>query len=62
MTQAPVTKFVGEYGNDLLLGALLNKSIVDDDMLLPGETKEIGIAVSAALATINDVQLVKREL
>jgi hypothetical protein len=57
-----MSKFVGKNGDNFLLGALLNEGIVNDDVLLPGETKEIGIAVSAALASINYMQLVKWEL
>lgn len=62
MAQAPVTKFVGENSNDLLGLALLNQSVVDNNVLLPGETKKIGVAVSAALAAIDDVEFVKGEL
>lgn len=62
MAQAPVAKLVGENSNDLLGLALLDQSVVDDNVLLPGKTKEVGIAVGAALASINDVELVEGEV
>jgi hypothetical protein len=62
MAKAPVTEFVGEHGHHLLSLTLLNQSVIDDNMLLPRETKEIGVAVGAALASINHVQLMQREL
>lgn len=62
MTKLPVTQFVSENSNNLIRLALLNESIVDDNVLLPGETKEIGVGVGASLASINDIELVKGEL
>lgn len=62
VTQAPVAEFVGQHSDNLLFLALLDQGVVDDDVLLPGQTEEIGIAVGAALAAVDDVQLVKREL
>jgi hypothetical protein len=53
---------VSKNSNNLIRVALLNESIVDDDVLLPGETKEIGVGVGASLASVNDIELVKREL
>jgi hypothetical protein len=53
---------VSKNSNNLIRLALLNESIVDDDVLLPGETKEIGVGVGASLASINDIELVEREL
>jgi hypothetical protein len=62
VTKLPVTKLVRKNSNNLLRLALLNKSIVDDNVLLPGETKEIGVGVGAALAAVDDVELVQGEL
>ena len=62
MTQLPVTQFVRKNCNNLLGLALLDQGIVDDNVLLPGHAKEVGVAVGAALAAINDVQLGEREL
>jgi hypothetical protein len=62
VAQAPVAEFVGKNGDDLVALALLNQGIVDDNVFLPGQAKEVGIAVGATLAAVNDVQLVKWEL
>lgn len=62
VTQLPVTKLMGKDSDDLLALALLNQGIVDDNVLLPGETKEVGVGVGAALAAVNDVELVQGEL
>lgn len=48
-------------GDNLIGLTLLNQSVVDDDVLLPGQAKEVGIAVGAALATVNDIQFLKGE-
>ena len=60
VAKAPVAKFVRQDGNHLLSVALLDQGVIDDDMLLPRKTKEVGIAVCAALATIDDIELVER--
>ena len=57
-----MAELVGENSDDLLGLALLNERVVNDNVLLPGETKEVGIAVGAALASINDIELVEREV
>lgn len=57
-----MSELVREHRNDLLGVALLYQSIVDDNVLLPREAKEVGIAVSAALAAVNDEELGQREL
>ena len=62
VTQRPVTKLVCENCNDLLWLGLLNQSIVDDNVLLPWETKEVSIAVGTALASVDNVELLEREL
>ena len=51
-----------EHSDDLARLALLNERVVDDDVLLPRQAKEIRVAVSATLAPVDDVQLVQREL
>lgn len=62
MTKAPVTKLVCENSHDLLGFTLLNEGVVDDNVLLPWQTEEVGIAVGASLASINDVELLEREV
>lgn len=61
MAKTPVAEFVAQNSDDLLRLALLDQGIVDDNVLLPGETVEVGVAVGAALATVDDVQLLQRE-
>lgn len=62
MTKAPVAELVCENGHDLLGFTLLDEGVVDDDVLLPWQTKEVGVAVGASLASINDVELLEREV
>ena len=62
MTQLPVTQLVRKNSNNLLGLALLDQGIINDNVLLPGHAEEVSVAVGAALAAINDVQLGKREL
>lgn len=57
-----MAKLVREHSNDLLGFALLNQGIVDDNVLLPRQAKEVGVAVSRALATINHIELVQRKV
>jgi len=58
----PVAKFMSKDGFYFLSLALLDQGIEDDDMFAPWEAKEVGIAVRAALGTINLVQVLEREL
>jgi len=62
VTKLPVAQFVSKNSNNLIRLALLDESIVDNNVLLPGEAKEIGVGVGASLASINDIELVEREL
>lgn len=62
MAELPVTQLVSKNSNNLIRLALLNQSIVDNNVLLPGKTKEVGVGVGASLASINDVELVQGEL
>ena len=62
MAQTPVTELVAQDGDHLLWLALLHQGIIDDNVLLPGQTIEVSIAVGTALAAIDDVQLREREL
>lgn len=48
-------------GDNLIGLALFNQSVVDDDVLFPRQTKEVGIAVGAALATVDNIQFLKGE-
>lgn len=62
MAQFPVTKLVSQDRENLVSFGLFQQSIVDDNVLLPRQTVEEGIGVSAALAAVNDVQLVQGEV
>jgi len=64
MVHLPVPKLVRQNSLDFLFRALLQQCVVDDDLLLanPGESGEVGVAVGAAFAAINDLQLCKREV
>lgn len=62
MTKAPVAELVCENCHDLLGLALLDEGVVDDDVLLPWQTKEVGVAVCASLASINNVELLEGEV
>ena len=62
MSQTPMTKFMCKNCDYFLRLALLNESIVDDNMLLPWHAKEVSIAMSTSLTSINYVELGKREL
>lgn len=57
-----MTKFMCKNCDYFLRLALLNESIVDDNMLLPWHAKEVSIAMSTSLTSINYVELGKREL
>lgn len=62
VAQTPVAQLVAQHSDNLLWLALLDQSIVEDDVLLPRQTIEVGIAVSTALAAVNDMQLLEREV
>ena len=62
VAQAPVAKLVTQHSDNLLGFGLLNQGIVDDNVLLPWQTVEVSIAVGTALAAVNDMQLLEREL
>jgi len=62
MPETPVTKLMCQYRNNFLCLALLNQGVINHNMLLPWHAKEISIAVSTSLATINNIKLMKREL
>lgn len=51
-----------EHGDNLFGFALLDQRIVDDNVLFPWKSVEVGIAVGTALAAVNNVQLMEREL
>lgn len=53
---------MAKNSNNLFRLALLHKSVVDHNMFLPGESKEIGVAMGASLATINGVNVMQGEL
>lgn len=59
---APVAQLVGEDGFDFGDGGLFDQGVVDDDLLLPGQTREVGVAVRASLAAVDDVEFCEREL
>ena len=60
----PVTKLVSKNSLDFLLRALLEQCVEDDDLLLanPRQAGEVGVAVSAALAAIDDLQFGEGEV
>ena len=60
----PVTQLVRQNSFDLLLGALLQESIVDDNLLLsdPRQAREVGVAVRTPLASIDDLEFAQWEL
>lgn len=62
MAKAPVAKLVAQDSNNLLGLGLFDQGIVNNNVLLPWQTVEVSIAVSAALAAVDDVQLREREL
>ena len=62
MTQLPVAELVRKNRNNLLGLALLDQSVKEDNVLFPGHSEEISIAVSAPLAAINHMQLGQGEL
>lgn len=62
VSHTPVTEFVCQNSFDFLVRALLQESIVDDNLLLPGQTSEISVAMSTALTTINNLKLCERKL
>ena len=57
-----MTKLVTQNSNNLVWLALLNQSVVDNNVLLPGQTEKVRVAVRTPLATVNDIQFLKREL
>lgn len=61
VSKLPVTQFVAKDSNNLFRLALLHKSVIDHNVLLPGESKEVGIAMGASLTTINGVNVVQGE-
>jgi hypothetical protein len=62
VTEAPVSEFMAQNGDNLLRFALLDKSVINHDMLFPRQSVKISIAMCASLATINDIKLVEGEL
>jgi hypothetical protein len=62
VTEFPVTELVRQDSEDLIWVALLEQGIVDDNVLLPWETVEVGVGVGAALAPVDDVELLEGEL
>lgn len=62
VAQAPVAELVAQHSNNLLRFSLLDQGIIDDNVLLPWQAVEVGIAVGTALAAVNDVQLLEGEV
>lgn len=64
MIHLPMSKFVCQHSFYLLLCALLKQCIVDDNLLFadPRKTSEVGIAMSTALAAIDNLQFRQGEL
>lgn len=51
-----------QNSNDLIRLALLNQRVVDNNVLLPGQTEKVRVAVRTPLATVDNIQFLKREL
>ena len=62
MTLLPVAQLVSEDGNDLADFALLNQGIIDDNLVAPGQSVEVRVAVGTALGTIDNVEVLQREV
>lgn len=52
-----MSQFVRQNGSHFFGLALLNQGIVDYNVLLPWQTKEIGVAVRASFAPVDNIQL-----
>lgn len=52
---------MAQHGHHLLRLTLLDQSVVDDNVLLPGQAIEVRIAMRAPLAPINNIKLLERE-
>lgn len=59
---APVAQLVCQNCFHLFLGALFQEGVVDDNLLLPWEAGEVGIAVGASLAAIDNLEFAEWEL
>ncbi len=62
MTERPVAQLVCQDCHHFLSLGLLDESVIYNNVLLPWQAKEISVAMSAALASINHVQLLKWEV
>ena len=62
MPHFPVAQLMRQHGYHLLLLALLDQRVEQDNLLLPRQTREVGIAVRAPFAPVDDLQLAEREL
>lgn len=57
-----MTQFMAQDSNHLFRFTSLEERIIDNNVLLPRQTIEVRIAVSAPLAAIDDVELMQGEL
>lgn len=58
-----MSQLVRQYGLHLRRRALVDQSVVQDDLFLgEWQTSEVGVRVSRSLAAINDLQFGKREV
>jgi len=57
-----MTQLVGKHGNDLIDLALLDQGVVDDNLLAPGQSVEVSIAVGTALGTVDNVKVLQGEV
>lgn len=62
VSHLPVPQLVREDSLNLRNRRLLDQRVVNDDLLLPGQAGEVGVAVRAPLTPIDDLQLREREL
>ena len=55
------TELVGQHGRDLVLGALFDQGVVQDNALVAEEPVHVRIGVAASLGTVDLVQLLQRK-
>ncbi len=61
VAQFPVAELVSDNGRYLCRAHLLNQRVKDDNVLLPGKSKEECIRVRAARAPVRDMDLAERK-
>jgi hypothetical protein len=57
-----VSQFVSQNRNNLIDTAFLDQGIVNDNVLAPGQSIEIGVTVRTPLRAVDDVEVLQREV